>query len=132
MTACYQALVLKTLRGRSPFTRQAQFLCDITCRVIKEGGSERKKRRIDDSYAVVSAAVLYDFCLTAERLQARVQDQTLVGDQAMQHSMMGDLLREPTRRGTNELDRKPGRNGVRQPGTNHWVSTYLLPSGAMF
>lgn len=37
MTACYQALVLKRLRGRSPFTRQAQLLGDITHRVIKEG-----------------------------------------------------------------------------------------------
>ena len=76
MTACYQALVLKRLRGRSPFTRQAQFFGDITHRVIKVGGPEQKKRRVDDSYAVVSAAVLCDFCLTAERLQARVQDPT--------------------------------------------------------
>ena len=37
MTACYQALVLSRLRGRSPFTGQAQFLGDITHRVIKEG-----------------------------------------------------------------------------------------------
>lgn len=81
---------------------------------------------------VVSAAVLCDFCLTAERLRARGQHSTPVGDQAMQDSMMGDLLGEPTRRGTNELGREPGRNRARRPGTNQWVSTYLLPSGATF
>jgi hypothetical protein len=37
MTACYRGVVLKRLRGRLPFTGQAQFLGDITHRVIKEG-----------------------------------------------------------------------------------------------
>ena len=45
MTACYQAPVLKRLRGRSPFTGQAQSLGDITHRVIKEG--EMNERNAD-------------------------------------------------------------------------------------
>lgn len=45
MTTCHQAPVLKKLRGRSPFTGQAQFLGDITHRVIKEG--EMNERNAD-------------------------------------------------------------------------------------
>ena len=71
-----------------------------------------------------------DFCLTAERLQAGGQDPTSVGDQAMRHSMMGDLLREPTRRGTNGLRRGPGRNRARRTGTNLCVClrTFCRPA----